>query len=127
MKLTVIGMGTKATDCTLAAYQAIQQAELVLIKTENNHVAQFLKERGIAYGTLDSVYEKSRNFDSLNKNLAKAALTAAKTANTFFSSEMFSKCGIMLLPADSAIRKKCEKSGDIRVRAIPLSLISLAK
>ena len=28
---------------------------------------------------------------------------------------------------DSAIRKKCEKSGDIRVRAIPLSLISLAK
>lgn len=84
MKLTVIGMGTRAEDCTLAAYEAIQNAELVLVKTEKNHIAAFLKERGIAYGTLDSVYEKSRNFDSLNKNLASAALTAAKTANTCY-------------------------------------------
>ncbi len=79
MNLTLIGMGNKEGDCTLAALTAIRNAEKVFLRSETPHIVRFLSAQNIAYETLSAVYQKSRNFDTLYKNIASAVLRAAKT------------------------------------------------
>lgn len=47
-------------------------------------MAKWLKNMGVDFSSLDFVYEKSRNFDTLAKNLAKEVLAAAKTQDVVY-------------------------------------------
>ncbi len=67
--ITVIGLGTEKDGFTMKAWKALQRADKVLLRTQFP-CAESLKEAGIAFDTLDAVYEKSRNYDTLAKNLA---------------------------------------------------------
>ena len=69
MKITVIGLGEAEGDLTQAAWAALQSAERVVLKTEKTPVTESLKKAGIAFSTLDALYEKSRNFETLNQNI----------------------------------------------------------
>ena len=50
--------------------RALKKADKVLVRTASLPSAESLTEAGIAFGALDFLYEKSRNFDTLAKNIA---------------------------------------------------------
>jgi len=78
MSLTLIGLGVTEKDVTLAAAEKISKAEVVLLKTDMTANYPFFTERGIKVSTMDRLYGKSRNFDTLAKNVAAEVIAAAK-------------------------------------------------
>lgn len=82
MSITLIGLGIREGDLTLSAERALGKADKILARTNASESFKSLKNYNVE--TLDSVFEKSRNFDTLNKNLAKEVLTAGKTANVCY-------------------------------------------
>ena len=71
MGLTIIGLGVNAGDISLNAFNHLKQAKTIVLRTENTLSASTLKSWGISYIALDYVYQKSKNFDSLTKNICK--------------------------------------------------------
>lgn len=69
-------MGTQTGDLTVSAKSALDKADKIILQTNACTGKDSLC--GYEVQTLDSVYERSRNFDTLNKNLAKAVMDAAK-------------------------------------------------
>ncbi|MDE6597341.1 MAG: hypothetical protein K2K60_01715, partial [Clostridia bacterium] len=82
MKVTLIGLGVQAGDLTKRAESAIASAEKIIART--GEVPSFKSLEGFEVETLDSVYCTSRNFDTLNKNLASAVLSAAKSSDVCY-------------------------------------------
>lgn len=76
MSITLIGLGTQEGDLTLSAKAALDGAQKIIARTKE--CAGFAALSAYEVETLDGVYERSRNFDTLNKNLAKAVMDAAK-------------------------------------------------
>ena len=72
MPITLIGLGVKEGDLTLSAERALKAADKILARTCVTESFKSLKNYAVQ--TLDGVFESSRNFDTLNKNLAKAVL-----------------------------------------------------
>ena len=68
--ITIIGLGTRAGELSLRAAECLKGAASVLVRAASLASAETLKELGIPFESLDFVYEKSRNFDTLAKNLA---------------------------------------------------------
>lgn len=77
MPITLIGLGVKEGDLTLSAERALKAADKILARTCVTDSFKSLKDYAVQ--TLDGVFESSRNFDTLNKNLAKTVLTAPST------------------------------------------------
>ena len=82
--ITVIGLGVEKGDLTkrgeAALLQAAQAGRPILVRTANTLSYQTVKELGIAHECLDRVYESSRNFATLAKNLAKAVTECGEDA-----------------------------------------------
>ncbi len=70
MALTIIGLGVEKGDISLRAIEKIKTAEKVVLRTKNTDSASSVLELCDAV-SLDYVYEKSRNFQTLNKNIVK--------------------------------------------------------
>ena len=68
--ITIIGLGTRAGELSLRAVNCLKEARCVLVRAASLASARALKELDVAFESLDFVYEKSRNFDTLAKNLA---------------------------------------------------------
>ncbi len=64
----------------------MRAAQKVLVRNESP-VCEGLREAGIAYETLDYVYGKSRNFDTLAKNLAAEVKRRAKDGDVCYCVE----------------------------------------
>ena len=75
MKITLIGLGNSRGDLTRRAEEALNKATKIIART--GATASFANLQGYEVETLDSVFESSRNFDTLNKNLANAVLEEA--------------------------------------------------
>lgn len=69
-------MGISDGDLTVRAKAALDNAARVIARTSETE--SFKNLEGYKVETLDYIYGKSRNFDTLNKNLAAAVLAAAK-------------------------------------------------
>ena len=76
--ITIVGLGCCRQDLTEGAKEAILSADKVILRTGETPPAEGVKELGVPFVTLDHVYAKSRNFDTLNKNLAAEVAAAAK-------------------------------------------------
>ncbi len=76
MKITLIGLGTKQGDLTLSAEKALGGATKIMARTSRGAAYEQLKGYDVEY--LDEVYERSRNFDTLNKNLASKVIAQSK-------------------------------------------------
>lgn len=74
-------MGVEKNDWTERARKAIERADKVLLRTGVPRSAQTLTEAGIAFETLDCLYEKSRNFQTLARNLAAEVVRRAEGCN----------------------------------------------
>ena len=71
MKITLIGLGTRQSGWTLRAEHAIENAQKIMARSAFEGLENFDVE------TLDGVFKSSRNFDTLNKNLASAVIKAS--------------------------------------------------
>lgn len=74
--ITVIGLGVEKGDLSkrgeACILEAAKKGVKVVVRTANTLSYETVKELGIAHECLDYVYENSRNFATLAKNLAKA-------------------------------------------------------
>lgn len=77
--ITVIGLGVEKGDLTKRGEQEILQAmkegRPIFVRTAKTNSYQSVVELGVPHTALDYVYEKSRNFATLAKNLAKEVAT----------------------------------------------------
>ena len=82
MKITLIGLGTDEYGLTKGAEKALKSAGKILARTAKTRSYSALE--GFEVQPLDSLFESCRNFDTLNKKLAKAVTDAAKTADVCY-------------------------------------------
>ena len=82
--ITVVGLGVEVGDLTKKGEQAILQAaqkgEKIFVRTAFTRSYENVKQLNVPHVCLDYVYESSRHFNSLNKNLAKAVLSGGENA-----------------------------------------------
>lgn len=74
--ITIVGLGVEKGDLTARGKEAILAADEVILRTALVRSAESVKETGVAWRSLDELYERSRSFDSLHKKMAKAVLAA---------------------------------------------------
>ena len=75
-------MGIYEGDLTLRAKAALDDAKCIIARTE--HSESFKSLKGYTVRTLDGIFERSRSFDTLNKNLAAEVLKAAKESDVCY-------------------------------------------
>ncbi len=82
--ITVIGLGVEAGDLTKrgeeAIFRAVKKGEKIAVRTANTRSYQSVLDLGVEHICLDKVYENSRNFATLAKNLAKAVTDLGENA-----------------------------------------------
>ena len=65
---------------TLDAYEAMTGADALVLRTERHGVAAMLRSRGVAFETLDALYEQSEDFDELCALAARRLIALAQEA-----------------------------------------------
>lgn len=83
-RIYAIGLGLSENDITLNACEIIKSGIKVVVRTKNAVSYQAVKNLVGETDSLDFVYEKSRNFDTLNKNLAKAVIELSKSGDVAY-------------------------------------------
>lgn len=78
MKITLIGLGNSENDLTKKAELALKNATKIIARTA------FAGLKNYEVETLDNIFASSRNFDTLNKNLAAHVLNAAKAQDVCY-------------------------------------------
>ena len=78
-EITIIGLGNTENDLSVGAKEIIENSKTVVLRTFLTDSAKAVKKLNCNALSLDEIYLKSRNFDTLNKNLAKEVLILAKT------------------------------------------------
>ncbi|MBQ7373000.1 MAG: nucleoside triphosphate pyrophosphohydrolase [Clostridia bacterium] len=84
MKITLVGIGIQAGDLSLKGYQAIKNGQRVLLRTALSVAGKSVLELDEKIEPLDYIYQKSKNFDTLSKNLAKSVLDASKNQDVVY-------------------------------------------
>lgn len=82
--ITIVGLGVEAGDVSLKGLRALKEADEVLVRTGALSSVEGLKAEGVAFSTLDHLYEKSRNYDTLAKNIAREVTARAKDKNVCY-------------------------------------------
>lgn len=82
--ISIVGLGVEPNDLTVGAKNEITSGKTVIVKSSLFNTANSVVALGVEFITLDYIYEKSRNFDSLNKNLANAVLDSAKSRDVVY-------------------------------------------
>ncbi len=82
--ITVIGLGVEKGDLTkrgeACILQAAKEGRPIFVRTANTISYQTVVELNVPHECLDSVYENSRNFATLAKNLARAVANGGENA-----------------------------------------------
>ena len=79
-KITIIGLGFDEGDLSVKAQVIIKNHQNLIARTALTKSYIALSKINANAKSLDFVYEKSRNFDTLNKNLALEVINLAKTS-----------------------------------------------
>lgn len=80
--VSIVGLGIDPSDLTEGAKQELLSGKKIIVRAER--FAAAVRALGVSFETLDCVYESSRNFDSLHKNLAARVLGAAKERDVVY-------------------------------------------
>ncbi len=77
--ITVIGLGVEKGDLSKRGEsriaEAVRRGDAIVVRTAKTRSYQTVTELGVEHTCLDFVYENSRNFATLAKNLAKAVMS----------------------------------------------------
>lgn len=82
--ITVIGLGIALENLTLGAVEALQSGKKVLLRTEVTPVAKWLKDRNIPFVSMDEVYERTEDYDEVNKVICARVIKAAKEEDVLY-------------------------------------------
>lgn len=75
--ITVVGLGARLDELTLGAVDALKSAKVIL-RTRRHPVSDYLKQQGVAFESLDELYEHAEDFDELNRAALEVLSQAAK-------------------------------------------------
>jgi len=85
-KITVAGLGPGDRKyLTIQTIDCMRSAETLILRTERSDAAEYLKENGIAFDTLDALYEEADDFDELTAAIIKTLTERAKTARIVYA------------------------------------------
>lgn len=85
-QLTIVTLGTGGEMfLTRGVERALRQAQCVVLRTERHPMASFLKNEGIAYESLDALYEACEDFDLFNHQAAQQVLSMCKDKNVCYA------------------------------------------
>ncbi len=82
--LVIIGLGLKEGDLTLNGLNEINKSQKLVVRTNKTLSYNTVKDMKKEIVSLDYVYEKSRNFNTLNKNLCKEIINMLKTQSVTY-------------------------------------------
>ncbi len=77
--ITIISLGPGGGEClTVAAIEAMRAAPKLILRTDHTRVADTIRNQGMPYISLDSLYETADDFDALNAALISAVEAEAE-------------------------------------------------
>lgn len=82
MDIVLIGLGTEKGGLSLNALNEIKRAAKVFVRSLVPESTKIFEEYNIAAESFDSLFEKTRGFDSLNKKIAAEVLKYAKNGGS---------------------------------------------
>ena len=77
-RITVIGAGWTVGELTLRAVEALKASDIIVLHTDRCGCAQWLKEIGKAFTSLDELYETCDDFDEHAQAAADAVVAACE-------------------------------------------------
>lgn len=84
-KLTVVGVGLTRGDLTFAAAQALESGARIILHTDRIECADYLREKGIAFDSLDALYEACSDFEEHAQRAAEAILNALRECDVVYA------------------------------------------
>ena len=73
--ITILSLGPDSGELlTLGALTAMRTAKVLVLRTRRHAAAELLEREGVAFETLDALYEQSEDFDELCALAAKAII-----------------------------------------------------
>ena len=84
-KITVVGAGWTRGQLTLDAVEALTSGARVILHTDRCGCAEWLREKGIAFESLDGLYETCEDFDAHADAAAQAVLDASSDADVVYA------------------------------------------
>ena len=84
MKITVVALGCANGQLTIKGAEAIDKADKVFVKTALTDTYDYFKDKGIHCISLDFIYEKSQNFDQLDKEIVDYLLSQDQGQNIVY-------------------------------------------
>ena len=82
--ITVVAMGTKMGDLTLDGLTAINNADVVVAKSNKTHVATTLNSLNVDYISCDDLYQATDDFDELNQQIADRLTQCSQQGDVAF-------------------------------------------
>ena len=109
--ITIVALGPGSPDLlTLGALRQVKKARRVILRTARHCAAAFLREEGVAFESLDALYEESGDFDAFALRAVDCLLGIAdKQALTYAVPDP---------NRDETVRLLLEQAGD-SVRVLP--------
>ena len=109
--ITIASIGPDSGQTlTLGVYDALRQADALLLRTGRHGVADRLRQEGVAFETLDALYDRTEDFDELCELAARAIIDRARQAQTLIyavsepQSDATVRALAQALPDDMALR-----------------------
>lgn len=82
--ITIVGTGWLAGQLTLSGAEALKSGAKVFLHTGRCGCASWLEAQGVAFGTLDALYETCEDFDEHARRAAEAVLSAAEAGDVVY-------------------------------------------
>ena len=80
-KITVVGAGWTRGELTLNAIEALKRSDAILLHTDRCGCADWLKQNGMPFTSLDALYETCDDFDIHAQAVADAVLAAGSAGD----------------------------------------------
>ena len=109
--ITALGPGAPAL-LTLQAAQTLRQARCLVLRTERHPVADWLREEGVAFDSLDSFYDRYDDFDEMHRAMAAELWRRAAERPVVFAVPDPTNDGAVTalrqtVPEDGSLKQQC--------------------
>ena len=85
-KITVVSLGPGSrAHITLGVMETMEKARKLILRTEKMDAAKYLREKGIAYESLDQLHEDCEDFEEFTQQAAECVAKVAKRANVVYA------------------------------------------
>ncbi len=83
-KITVVGAGWTRGELTVNAIEALKRSDAIVLHTDRCGCADWLKQNGMPFKSLDALYETCEDFDSHAQAAADAVIAAASEGDVAY-------------------------------------------